>query len=366
VRAAVQGRGVRHHLRDRHQPGGRPDRPGGSSSRSSASRGAWYTYEGDQLGQGKENSRNFLRDNPDLANEIEKKIKEKLGVGPAHRRGSRSGRRGRHQRVGARWSGSRWSGGRWSGGRRPRGGCPGGPGRRPAVRPRAGARVRRLVWAAVPDRPGTRPRAVSRPAARAGTGPEARARPGEADDGHEMDSAEQARQLCLRLLTGRPRTRAQLAEAMHRRGVPEGRGRHGPGPLHRGGPDRRRCVRPRLGRVQGTTAGGLARRALSAELKQRGVDGEDISAAVSALDLADEIDTARRLVAKGLAASRGKPLPTRVRRLVGLLARKGYPAPIAYRVVREALDQEGADAAAAGIDLDDTALTIADADADLA
>jgi len=44
--------------------------------------GAWYTYEGDQLGQGKENARTFLRDNPDLANEIEKRIKEKLGVGP--------------------------------------------------------------------------------------------------------------------------------------------------------------------------------------------------------------------------------------------------------------------------------------------
>ncbi|MFC5673916.1 recombinase RecA [Streptomyces incanus] len=43
--------------------------------------GAWYTYEGDQLGQGKENSRTFLRDNPDLADEIEKKIKEKLGIG---------------------------------------------------------------------------------------------------------------------------------------------------------------------------------------------------------------------------------------------------------------------------------------------
>ena len=38
--------------------------------------GAWYTYEGDQLGQGKENSRNFLIDNPDLANEIEQKIRE--------------------------------------------------------------------------------------------------------------------------------------------------------------------------------------------------------------------------------------------------------------------------------------------------
>ncbi len=43
--------------------------------------GAWYTYESDQLGQGKENSRAFLRDNPDLADEIEKKIKEKLGIG---------------------------------------------------------------------------------------------------------------------------------------------------------------------------------------------------------------------------------------------------------------------------------------------
>jgi recombination protein RecA len=37
--------------------------------------GAWYTYEGDQLGQGKENSRNFLLDNPDLANDIESKIR---------------------------------------------------------------------------------------------------------------------------------------------------------------------------------------------------------------------------------------------------------------------------------------------------
>ena len=44
--------------------------------------GAWYTYEGDQLGQGKENARAFMRDNPDLADELEKKIKEKLGIGP--------------------------------------------------------------------------------------------------------------------------------------------------------------------------------------------------------------------------------------------------------------------------------------------
>ena len=43
--------------------------------------GAWFTYEGDQLGQGKENARTFLRDNPDLANELEKRILERLGIG---------------------------------------------------------------------------------------------------------------------------------------------------------------------------------------------------------------------------------------------------------------------------------------------
>ena len=43
--------------------------------------GAWYTYEGDQLGQGKENARKFLIENPDVAAEIEKRAKEKLGIG---------------------------------------------------------------------------------------------------------------------------------------------------------------------------------------------------------------------------------------------------------------------------------------------
>jgi len=45
--------------------------------------GSWFTYDGDQLGQGMENSRRFLRDNPELAEELERLIKEKLGVGPA-------------------------------------------------------------------------------------------------------------------------------------------------------------------------------------------------------------------------------------------------------------------------------------------
>jgi recombination protein RecA len=45
--------------------------------------GAWYTYEGEQLGQGKENVRTFLKENTDLADEIDRKIKEKLGIGVA-------------------------------------------------------------------------------------------------------------------------------------------------------------------------------------------------------------------------------------------------------------------------------------------
>ena len=64
-----------------------------------------------------------------------------------------------------------------------------------------------------------------------------------------------------------------------------------------------------------------------------------------------EIATARSLVARRLAATRGQPTQARVRRLVGVLARKGYSQALAYRVAREALEQEGVDLAAAGVDL---------------
>ena len=42
--------------------------------------GAWYTYEGDQLGQGKENVRQYLKDNAELADEIEEKILKAVGI----------------------------------------------------------------------------------------------------------------------------------------------------------------------------------------------------------------------------------------------------------------------------------------------
>jgi len=161
-----------------------------------------------------------------------------------------------------------------------------------------------------------------------------------ADAGDGADPQELARQICLRLLAGQPRTRAELASALRRRRVPEEvaeavLGRFAEVGLIDDAAFAQAWVESRHhGR-------GLARRALSAELRQRGVAAEEVRAAVGSLGDQDELAAARRLVARRVGASRGRPLPARVRHLVGMLARKGYPAGLAYRVVREALEAEG-------------------------
>jgi regulatory protein len=94
--------------------------------------------------------------------------------------------------------------------------------------------------------------------------------------------------------------------------------------------------------VQSRHAGrGLARRALAAELRWRGVADDTVNEAVEELDPGQEEAAARNLVAKRLAATRGLDPVKRTRRLVGMLARKGYSGGLAYRVVREALENEG-------------------------
>jgi regulatory protein len=85
---------------------------------------------------------------------------------------------------------------------------------------------------------------------------------------------------------------------------------------------------------------GLGRRALAAELNQRGVDRDDIQAAVAKLSPETELSTARALVERRLASTASLPAQARLRRLVGMLARKGYPAGLAYRDAREALDRD--------------------------
>jgi regulatory protein len=150
---------------------------------------------------------------------------------------------------------------------------------------------------------------------------------------------ETARQICLELLSSNPRTRTQLAGALRKRGVPDEvadtiLGRFAEVGLIDDGAFARAWVESRH------HSRGLAGRMLAAELHQRGVGDEDVQAAVGTLGPDEEVQTARKLVAKRIAASRGRPLPARARQLVGLLARKGYPAGLAYRVVREALEQD--------------------------
>jgi regulatory protein len=136
---------------------------------------------------------------------------------------------------------------------------------------------------------------------------------------------EAARVICLRLLTGGPRTRSQLAAALRKRRVPDDAA------FARAWVESRHHGR------------GLARKALAAELRQRGVSDGEVRSAVGLLGPQDELATARRLVARRVAASRGKPIPVRARQLMGMLARKGYPAGLAAQVVREALEQDQAD-----------------------
>ena len=231
--------------------------------------GAWYTYEGDQLGQGKENARKFLRDNPDLADEIEKKIKEKLGIGaqvdaPRRPRPMSTLPSRRRSTSDRRW--------RTAGARR--------------ADPYETARADLPAPAALPRR-----------------------------------------------------TRAQLAATLARKGVEE----------HVAADVLDRLEDVGLvddaayadGWVGSRHVGrGLSRRAIGQELARRGVADEVASEALDGIDGRRRGGAGTGAGAPKLPASRGLDLAVRTRRLVGMLARKGYPPGLATRVVREQLALE--------------------------
>jgi len=153
-----------------------------------------------------------------------------------------------------------------------------------------------------------------------------------------------ARQVCLRLLTLAPRTRAQLADALRRRHIPD--------EAAEAVLDRFTEIGliddPAFARawVESRHHGrGLSRRALSSELHRRGVADEDVHEATELVDDDQEAAMARQVIAGKVRATQGQPSATRIRKLMGVLARKGYGAALAYRVVREALEAEGASAA---------------------
>lgn len=164
-------------------------------------------------------------------------------------------------------------------------------------------------------------------------------RAGGSGDGEDPEA--KARGICLRLLTSAPRTRAQLAQALRQRGVDDDVAEGVLGRFSEVGLIDDAAFAEAW--VDSRHAGrGLGRKALAAELRRRGVDDDTVRDAVEELSPDQEEDTARRLARRKLAASRKQDSTARARRALAMLARKGYSAGLAYRVVREELEAEGA------------------------
>lgn len=155
----------------------------------------------------------------------------------------------------------------------------------------------------------------------------------------DADPEAVARAICLRLLTGAPKSRAELATALRRRNVPEEVAEHVLGRFSEVGLiDDAAFARAWVSSRQ--RGRGLARRALALELSRRGIDREHVDDALAEVSDEDEVTAARALVQRRLPATRGLATEARVRRLTGLLARKGYSGGTARAVIREALDAE--------------------------
>jgi len=172
----------------------------------------------------------------------------------------------------------------------------------------------------------------------------------------EADPVAIAREICLRLLTDRARTRQELAQELARKGVPD---------------EAASTVLDRFAEVglvdDAAFAGqwvrsrhtyrGLGRRAIAVELRRKGVADGVAKEALAEVDTESEDRRARELIdrkLRSMAVDTADQRATAARRLVGMLARKGYGAGTAYRVVREALAEQGADAdeLGPGADLD--------------
>ncbi len=151
---------------------------------------------------------------------------------------------------------------------------------------------------------------------------------------------EHAREAILRTLTAAPKSRRQLMDAMTRKGYPS------------------EVLEPILDRFEevglvddAEYAGmivrtrhnerGLSRRAIAQELRRKGIDDETATSALDQVDDDDEHDAARDLVRRRLAKTSALAREVRIRRVVGMLARKGYGPGLALTLVREELAREG-------------------------
>ncbi|OUS96965.1 recombination regulator RecX [Rhodococcus sp. NCIMB 12038] len=152
----------------------------------------------------------------------------------------------------------------------------------------------------------------------------------------------QAKDLCLRLLTDRARSRAELSDRLAKKGYSA---------------DIAERVLDRLTEVglvndadfaqqwvhSRHTYSGKGKRALALELRRKGIGQEDATEALAQIATEDERARATELVAKKLRTVSADDRDRAVRRLVSMLARRGFPQGMAFEVVKEQLDRAGAE-----------------------
>ncbi|MEU7874223.1 regulatory protein RecX [Dactylosporangium sp. NPDC049140] len=177
-----------------------------------------------------------------------------------------------------------------------------------------------------------------------------------------MDAREAAREICLRQLAVRPRTRTELATAMRKRGVEdeiaaEILDRYDEVGIIDDAAFARAWVSSRH------HGKGLSRRALAGELRRKGVSVDEMGEALEELTPDLEEETAKALVVRRLRIETRATPEAVFRRLVGMLGRKGYPPGLAIRLVKDAM-AERADAAEFADSIDADALADAAIDPD--
>jgi regulatory protein len=170
-----------------------------------------------------------------------------------------------------------------------------------------------------------------------GRKPEVEQRPDSRDLGAEPDPESVGRKILFDQLTGRARSRSELAKKMASKNVPDDVATRLLDRFEEVGLiDDVAFAQEWVTQRQGGK--GLARRALAQELRRKGIDDEVARAALETVATDDEVEAARLLVQRKLRSMGGLDQQVAIRRLVGMLARKGYSSSISFRVVREELD----------------------------
>lgn len=155
----------------------------------------------------------------------------------------------------------------------------------------------------------------------------------------EPDAESVARSIALRLLTHSQRSRAQLAEAMAKKDVPDEVATRVLDRFTEVGLINDAEYAEMLVRTRHSERG-LARRALAMELRRKGITDEDAEVALATIEPEDEESAARDLLARKARSSHGLDPVKRRRRLMGMLARKGYSAGLAHRLITELFQDE--------------------------